>query len=241
MILVSGGCSFSCFNYTWPFHLAEKLNYIHHPTGWVSSGNQFISRRVIHKVMDLLNSNVDASTILVGIMWSGPDRFEVYTEDPVVYDVLSVPRISEKGLCVWPDHDKKGKWVIMNSYFENKLAKEYYKTFYNETQSMVQTLENVLRTQWFLEKHNINYFMTSYTSEVFNFENINKSQINHLQESIDWRKFLPIDGCYEWVRDNSANPFLHPPDRHPSRAQHIDFVDNLVIPILVERGYAKVS
>jgi hypothetical protein len=216
--------------------LAKYLNLEHHQMGWGSSGNGFISRRAIQKVTELLNQNINPSEILVGIMWSGPDRFELYTENPTVYQVLSVPRTSETGVCVWPKHDKTGKWIIMNAGFTSKLAKNYYQTFHNDTQSMIYTYEHILRTQWFLEKHNVKYFMTTYTCNVLS-NQVNDVQVNYLKNSVDWNKFLPIKGCYEWVRDNSKYKFPNPNDDHPSEKQHKDFVKNAVIPFLKNNNY----
>ena len=236
MILVSSGCSFSFDDFTWPVHLAKYLNAKHYQMGWGSSGNGFISRRAIQKVTELLEQKIDPDSILVGIMWSGPDRVELYTENPIVYQKLSVPRISTTGICVWPDNDKTGKWIVMNAGFENPLAKNYYQTFHNDTQSMIYTYEHVLRTQWFLEKHNIKYFMTTYTENVF-LEDVNDVQVDYLKKLVDWSKFLPIQGCYEWIRDNSKHKFPHPTDKHPGKEQHQDFAKKAVIPFLKSKNY----
>jgi len=236
MILVSSGCSFSFDNFTWPVHLAKYLDAEHHQMAWGSSGNGFISRRAIQKVIELLNQNIDSREILVGIMWSGSDRVELYTEDSNVYQNLSVPRISTTGICVWPESDETGKWIIMNAGFTSKLARKYYQTFYNETQSMIYTYEHVLRTQWFLEKHNIKYFMTTYTENVFSAK-VNNIQVDYLKNSVDWSKFLPIKGCYEWVRDSSKHQFPMTGDKHPSEKQHREFVKKAVIPFLKSRKY----
>jgi hypothetical protein len=232
MILVSSGCSFSYDYFTWPIHLAEYLQAEHFQVGWGSSGNAFISRRAIYKVTELLESGVDPSEILVGIMWSGPDRVELYSEYPHVYNESEVLRTSTTATSIWPETDKTGEWIVMNAGFQSKLATQYYRTFYNETHAMIQTYEHVLRTQWFLERHNIRYFMTTYTSNVFNEDRVNTVQTNYLKNSVDWSKFLPVDGCYEWVRDNSKHPFINPPDTHPSKEQHRDFVYGAIIPFL---------
>jgi hypothetical protein len=231
MILISSGCSFSFDEFTWPTHLAKYLNAEHHQMGWGSSGNAFISRRAIQKISELLNNNIDHSQILVGIMWSGPDRIDLYTEDSVVSEKMSVPRTSTTGICVWPSSDNRGKWIIMNAGFKSVLARIYYKTFYNQTQSMIHTYEHVLRTQWFLEKHKIKYFMTTYTNEVF-YNQVNTIQTDYLKNLVDWTKFLPIDGCYEWVRDNSKYPFPDPNDFHPGEKQHQDFTKKVILPFL---------
>jgi len=238
MILITGGCSFSFDDFTWPVHLADHLKFEHYQTGWGSSGNGFISRRVIKKVSELIDQGENTDNILVGIMWSSADRYEIYSSEPYIYNSLAIPRCSETGICQWPEDDTAGQWIIINSGFSNELSKIYYRTLYDPTQSMIYTYEHVLRTQWFLEKYNIKYFMTTFTSDAFN-ENVNKPQILHLKKLIDWNNFLPISGCYDWVKENSKYDFPDVRDFHPGREQHKEFVEKVIIPYLKFKKYIE--
>lgn len=78
--LITGGCSFSeCESpwiSTWPKHLANTLSeYQHIGTGLSSQGNGLISRQVIYQVTESLK-RTSTNNILVGVMWSGPDRHD---------------------------------------------------------------------------------------------------------------------------------------------------------------------
>jgi hypothetical protein len=79
--LITSGCSFSeCRSHvgTWPKHLADALpDYAHVSTAMGSQGNGLISRRAIYQVTEALKQT-SPEDILVGIMWSGPDRHDFY-------------------------------------------------------------------------------------------------------------------------------------------------------------------
>jgi len=84
--LLTAGCSYSqpnTIDEPWPLHLDETLSsveYILH-TGHGAAGNQTISRKVISGVLDALEQGISPDQMLVGIMWSGSDRQEHYSEN----------------------------------------------------------------------------------------------------------------------------------------------------------------
>ena len=84
--LLTAGCSYSqpnTINETWPLHLEANLpsvEYISH-NGHGAAGNQTISRKVISVVLDALEQGISPDQMLVGIMWSGSDRQEHYSEN----------------------------------------------------------------------------------------------------------------------------------------------------------------
>ena len=81
--LITGGCSFTEWPQnveTWPKFLLEQLpDYTHANAALGSSGNGLISRRVIYETTQALKQ-YDAKDILVGVMWSGPDRHDFYVQ-----------------------------------------------------------------------------------------------------------------------------------------------------------------
>jgi len=93
-VLVTAGCSFSeCVNYdvnhleenkTWPIFLRENLQAEHHSAAMGSQGNGLISRRTQYRVHELLKTHAPED-ILVGVMWSGRDRFEFFFEQPIEF------------------------------------------------------------------------------------------------------------------------------------------------------------
>ena len=94
----------------------------------------------------------------------------------------------------------------------------------------VMTLEHILRTQWFLERNNINYFMTTMNSEVMLPTPSCRTdpEVMHLYDQIDLTKFLPIPGMAEWCYGDSEDIFrCHPTDNH-----HLLFAKDVIMPWL---------
>lgn len=231
MILITSGCSFSeCISphiKTWPKHLAEKLNCSHIPIGLGSQGNGLISRKLLHELHKSLKTH-KSDDLLVGIMWSHPNRWEYYQD---------VRQEFESNIDGWQYNptdvvdQSQGGWVITNHHWKHKLSNTYYKLYYNHVYAQVQTLEHILRIQWYLQQHNIRYFMSTITANVFDYESMQDAECQHLKEMIDWSRFLPCDGEYEWCRDNTIYSFK-PGDNHPTGKMHEEFVNRMIIPWL---------
>jgi hypothetical protein len=95
---------------------------------------------------------------------------------------------------------------------------------YNKLQSYVLSVEHILRTQWFLNKLGIKYFMTTYVDLFHNEENLLKiydfsklteykregyrltmtsfNEVDYLYAMIDMKRFLPIYSMLDWVQEN---------------------------------------
>lgn len=230
MHFISSGCSFSQDIHTWPFHFAERLGYKHYPMGLGSNGNEHIARRAIYQINNLLKNNVPTEDMLVGIMWSSANRAQFYVSSDFVLHRLSKPKISENSHQSWPEEDEQGKWVLINAGFNNQLAISYYKFYTNDTMDLIRTYENILRVQNYLKLHNIKYFFTNMSHSTFDEEGVSTIQTEYLKEMVDWDRFIPVAGCYEWCRDNMPDDFPVPGDDHPSESQHRAFVDRVVIP-----------
>lgn len=230
--LITSGCSFTetQIETTWPIHLSNILKYkqnIHLGEG--CQGNGMISRKLIHAVHTALKTN-KADNLLVGVMWSGPSRHEQYMSKPVKFS---------KNADGWNrnpinivDNDKGG-WVIYNAHWTILQATNYYRNMYDPIFSQIQTLEHVIRVQNYLKLHNIKYFMSTYTNEVFALKD--NPNLDHLYEQIDFDHFLPVEGCYEWARDVSNLPFYRPIDRHPTKKQHLMFTKEVILPFLKDK------
>lgn len=235
MILITSGCSFSeCISDhidTWPRHLTKALNAVHISCSMGSQGNGLISRKLLYQTHTALKSHSE-DDILVGIMWTGTSRWECYQEPAPVYD---------KNTDGWQRNptavadNSLGGWVITNHYWKHPVSDIYYKHYYDPIYSQVQTLEHVLRTQWYLKQHNIGYFMSSMNADVFPVDLLQHQECRHLTEMIDWTRFLPCDGEFEWCRDNTTYSFL-PNDDHPTSEMHSEFVNRMIIPWLTNQG-----
>lgn len=234
--LITSGCSFSeCITpniKTWPKHLADLLpEYQHQSFAMSSQGNGLISRGIVYGVSEALR-DYRAEDILVGVMWSGPDRHDFFRYNPQL-DYHDGYVENPTGFI--PDHQKR--WVIINQNWKNSYARTYYTQFHDFTGARIYTLEHILRTQWFLEKHQIPYFMTTFTGDVLHEDFCTKPDAVHLYDMIDREKFLPVAGEFEWCRDQSGIEFPEPGDPHPSSEQHSLFASQVILPFLQQCGY----
>lgn len=241
-LLITSGCSFSTTltdDYQcWPKHLSDhyNLNLINKAMG--SQGNGLITRSILYHVTQALN-NYDPKDILVGAMFSGINRKDYYTEN---VDLLNFKlNNSEDGVIENPTgfiYNETKNWVILNQNWagpphKNDEARYYYKYFYDHIGSMIETIEHILRLQYFLQANKIKYFFTCYQDHVFEKEFINHIQVEHLYKLINFNYFLPVSSFYTWLIDNNIyiEDFEDPhPNNHPSVRQNLEFVNKVIVP-----------
>jgi hypothetical protein len=180
-------------------------------------------------ITELLKIN-DTSDMLVGIMWSGTDRYDFYHENIKFNN--NTDGWMENPTAVVPGQQN---WVILNHSWSSEFARQYYSTFYSTVGALIYSYEHILRTQWFLKLHNIKYFMSTYTSEVLP-DNKNNYEVKYLHDQIDFEQFLPVTGEYEWCRDYSGVDFTDN-DKHPTSIQHAEFTQKVIIPFLQNKNY----
>lgn len=228
-VLITSGCSFSetIKEKTWPLWLEEKLDLktgIH--TGLGCQGNGMIARKAIHSVHEVLKYT-NANDITVGIMWSGPNRHEQYS--------MHDPSFVSKNIDGWQinpvsfvNNDRAG-WIIYNGNWKIREAKNYYRYIYDVVYSQILTLENIIRVQNYLKIHSVKYFMSVYMDEVLKFRD--NPNLDHLYEQIDFNQFLPVEGEYEWCRDNTSFKF-NKHDMHPTGEMHEAFTNQVIMPFL---------
>lgn len=238
MILVTSGCSFTEVEIaqTWAYHLAPYFKN-HYSEALSSQGNGLIARRLVYRVSKLLETH-SPDDILVGVMWSGPNRGELYVEKDVklkIYDGWHENPIT------YADNDK-GNWVIVNQHWENDYAKHYYK-YHSYVFDQVKTLEYILLVQMFLKQYNIKYFMGHFMDYTFSHELYDwKTNPNtaHLMKMIDWDYFLPEGSEFSWVVNNT-DLMLQPDGSHPSGEQHKEYTNTIIIPFLKNKYHLKLK
>jgi len=222
MRLISSGCSFSDSTSeepkTWPQWLSIKLGVPLTHCGLPSAGNGIISRDLLFKL-----HTYNSDDILVGVMWSGIDRKEKYGNDTFTEQ--------EKQINGWVKNpykfnpDDTGSWTLLNAYFQNKMSRDYFKQA-NEIQHQIETLEHMLRVQWYLQANNIKYFFTNYKDAVFEF--VDHPACKHLYNMLDHSKFLP--SIYEFTLRQTGSSDL--PDGHPSPRQQKFYTKRIILPFL---------
>jgi hypothetical protein len=238
-ILITGGCSFSDPRYnTWPNFLDKYLNdYSSIHTGMGSQGNGLISRKLVYEIQKCLADGIDPENMLVGVMWSGPGRYDIFSDtSPPGYNDSSNEELTlYENPTNFVRENKKKQWYIFNHHWQKTYFNAtYYKLYHNEVMHQILTLEHILRLQWFFKSLNIKYFMTCYTAKVFFKPVLDHPEVKYLYDLIDLKQFLPVNGEYEWCKDVSTFEFPDPNDMHPGSEQHNDFVQKIIVPWLTE-------
>jgi hypothetical protein len=248
-ILLTSGCSFSeCISQhidTWPRHLYRTLRDYgfdeHISSAMGSQGNGLISRGIIYNVVKALE-RYDSKDILVGIMWSGSNRYDFRCQD-----VDGLHFIQDKIHNGWIENptnfvsDADKNWVILNvNWVENNIeAETYYRMFHSDIGCSIYSLEHIIRTQDFLQKNNIKYFFTDYVDENIVTKDLESHpEIEYLLKLIDKRYYLPVTSEFTWCKNNTKYSHLWPPifftNRwvHPTQEMHKEFVDEVIFPFL---------
>ena len=256
--IIVGGCSFTWGDQSWAEALGNSIpdcKIVNTAMG--SSGNEMISRRVIHKIEELEKQfRFNDENILVGIMWSSYSRNVYYAETkdeinkvfwPNHYKIWKYKDNIEKYCDLyktvnplkWPTNDT-GFWLQATAGMNFSHHHKFLDNFFNHTHETVRTLEHVIRTQLYLEKKKIKYFMVPYMDDWIP-KKVNKTQTEYLMKMIDWNQFLPVTSNHAWVTKESKEPWRnrHKNDHHPSYAQHNDFVQRVVLPWLKEKKYVE--
>ena len=278
---IATGCSYTqaLAEDTWPVQVHRNLSLSNEQVrlgGIGAGGNYIISTRTISYVTEALKKH-KPEDILVGIMWSGCNRKEVYLHkfpgedqchtfcwdndisriNDTNYNKILLKQRSE--MMLWPTTigNPYFNYYAINGEWTDPLTNSYMENFADPIGAVIETCEHILRTQWFLEKHKIKYFMTEYDNDVFaylrrkndsriNFWDNNPKVIEHpdvayLYKQIDKTYWLPIQHLADWVRKNCKDlPYRVPvppmkKDPHPGTEQHQRFAEQVILPFLLEK------
>ena len=240
MKLITSGCSFSLTDQnrkghfkTWPNYLSEELGMSLTSKSMGSQGNGLISRGIIYEVTQNLLRDIE---IRVGIMWSGTDRHEVWSEEPLYS--TETQSFSQRP---WTENPtgfipESKHWQILNPHWTTEKSAVYYAHLHDQMFGWISSLEHILRTQWFLEKYRIPYFMTFMKDPVFPDEDnlmYGYKELKHLRDLINWENFLPIKGMYDWCLETDSvekPPGFGEKAYHPSTEQHKQFTREVILP-----------
>jgi len=234
-LLITSGCSFSHHRdaFTWPCRLSEiiDLPLLSHSIG--SQGNALIARNIDYSVYQALQQ-YSPEQLLVGVMWSGSDRWECRPEPHLYRHAAQLDMVENPTGWI----GKHKPWVIMNHHFTDRISQMFYQYMYTHKWGLINTMEQILRIQNLLTVNNIRYFMTQYSDNVLpRGEDVLDPELNYLYQQIDFDHWLPVNSQYEWCRDHSGLPFPVPTDHHPGLHQHTAFVQQIVLPYLRERNW----
>lgn len=233
------------YSLSWPVHVNNELKTIPKYRGKGASGNGIISRTTIYEVTETLKQ-FNSDEILVGIMWSGYYRQEIYSVDRQDYylpERITRSKVDKSNNFNPISISGEPNYYKIMPYWNDELSTLYYKNIYDEIGSYILTIEHILRTQWFLKTHNIKYFMTTYMSSPNVLPNkniINHSDIKYLYDMIDFDNFLNVDSEYDWCKrfqDESTWDNLNVEHKHPNTLQHKAFAEQVILPHLQNKGW----
>ena len=163
--LITSGCSFTHDSPTWADYLASSANMTLHNVSMSGSGNHIISTFLIKKVEEIINSGVKKDDIFVVVQWSGIFRFDRIVEKTLLDDDKSfdqrpvyIANRATKEEHFLPPSDTTNNWVMCaGARNEGIWPAMYYLT--SKEQAFLETLENILRVQWYLKSNGIDYKM----------------------------------------------------------------------------------
>lgn len=247
--IITSGCSFSdpANLKSWPLHLGESFGVDCNHLGLGSQGNGLIARKAIHAVHTALKDGYQPEEILVGIMWSGPDRHDLYFRK-LNYELENTD--------LWiknPTHvveNDPGGWLIMNHHWTEKTNKIYYSQLHDFDHQRILTFEKILWVQNYLENLGIKYFMTRYMRDNYldHPEYKSNPNIEWLEEQVNYSSWLPIQTMNDWTLSHwtiDDYPMLNitlphgqvvtTRDWHPSYDMHKKFVKDVILPFIKEK------
>lgn len=243
--LIVSGCSFTFDDFCWPTSLANKLDVPLVNVGMGSQGNDLIKKSIIAQIeKELLTNN--PKDLLVGIMWTGTDRWGYRGED-----IKEVKQVS------WGDYypgqiqnprsilnECIPNWYIINAGWKNKKSEIYYKNFHSEIGSIIETLEDILFTQLYLNSKGISYFMSTYMDILGSKSSVDISthiETSYIYKNIDFTKFLPVVSCYDYLSEHCPQGMPKDGGNHPLANGHTYFTEEIIFPYLVKNLNLEVT
>jgi hypothetical protein len=133
------------------------------------------------------------------------------------------------------------KLWLKHSYEDDSIMKYHYKYYNNKMSALVETLENMLRLEWFLKLHKINYKIF-FGWTILNFDFWQATETEYLWGMLDsdnvWF-YKNYGGITQWVADNLLFEDRYvtgdrltedgfPLDQHPSNKAHKEFAKQVV-------------
>ncbi len=247
--LLVNGCSFtegSNFN-AWPNIVSKQMNIKLVNIAAAMNGNSFISRHLINVIS---NHYMDEKDLVVGVMWSKVNRKEILINRQ---ETLKWREIINEVNGDWLHHsvieskfsyssnfgfsknwkewkDIKSFWMKSGGgYHATKFWADWFKRYYTFEGMFWETLEHILRVQWFLEKYKIPYFMTS-LDDLFTYGLSKYEEPKHLYNMIDMNKFCLYNGTKGIMEHNIENEIPFDKVMHPTTEGYRAFSEDVIIP-----------
>jgi hypothetical protein len=223
-LVITHGCSFTRYKWDcWPKFLSWFENDINvRNFGHSASSNETIAREVVNSALKYKNIHK------MYIMWSGSDRYEV---------VCDKEETHEHEIGTYSRFDPDFNWCVwFGGHPDKKQHENYQRHFLNERHNWFRTLEKILYTQMFLNKHKINYKMMIYKVDVLKHDNLSNAE-RVLYNQINWRRFIFYKeklGLYEFAHELYPKQFAEESDEHPLPFTHYKWVKDIIFKSYIE-------
>jgi len=173
--LVTSGCSFTetwpenpADGQTWANYLALMTGMKLHNVAMSGAGNHIISTNVIKQTEKLLESGISAEDICVVVQWSGIFRFDRVIEKSMASDwgadfgqrPVWIAAMATKEKRFEPPKNTKNDWIMCAGARTRGVWPQLL-AMTSKEQAFLETLENILRVQWYMKSKNIRYKMFS--------------------------------------------------------------------------------
>lgn len=240
-LLITTGDSISNFpsgpQITWPKQLSDRLNCKTIYGGMAGASNALIARYTIQHVLEALKT-YKPEEILVGVMWGIQSVADIYNSN------FSIPYQSPENPTpnVRNPISVLGKenFYIVHPFWNDEASTMWYDKFYDPVGSRIIALEHILRIQWFLERHNITYFMSeSAMDSLIDNEYLSDPDIKIVYDQIDFSKFVNQEQkktFHRWATFDSGFPPNVENDPHPPTEAHVLYVEQYIVPHLKKRN-----
>jgi hypothetical protein len=240
-ILLTAGDSFTnCDDYdikgnednrVWPIWLRERMpDARHFSEGLGGQGNRLIAHRTQYRLEQLLKQQ-QPQDILVGVMWSGVDRWEFYNSENLVFDNKN--DINGEVNPVRFIADAPGGWAMTHPQYAHERNDLFYKYFYDPVWMQIQTLEAIIHTQRHLRERGIRYFMSQSFDGCLAESRRPDPNLSWLWDQIDFDTWLPVKSMQDWCHEHC--PIDGVRNFHPRPEQCDQFVEQVVWPYLQQK------
>lgn len=240
MTIVAGGCSFTYNNeMTWAGEVAQGYDLIN--MGSCASGNDYIARSVIHQLEKQDNP-------FLICQWSGIHRKSYYIDQQhILAKTLSNSDWPEwAGNYTDIDNDAVKQadfWVKTggnnihtagsNELIHKHFVEPYAKYFYSDEQALVESLENILRVQYYCNTRNIKNIMFWWKTELENYNMLKYSK--ELYKQVQKQNTVWLEPLGDWcVKNTTLQQQELDKGYHPTKIHHDEYARQIVIPAIKE-------
>ena len=263
--IITGGCSFSIANTkqteTWAGSLEQNLpKFSYRHTGYHAQGQELIQKKISIALIEELE-NYKPEELLVIVMWSGIERKAFYIDNVSIVDDLvntwiknksfgmvdqflnlynyipteDIRQISDNGFI----YNRNGGWYSCQQNFrDHSLTKEYFNSYETDIGPTTISLENMVFLQNLCKVKNVRFFQMYYMDNVFKtlYDNRENLNVKYLYNQLDHDTILSTVGMYDYLKNKKDMNLFTEDKLHPSPSGAKLFIDEVLIPKLIEKG-----